>query len=377
MAAAMEVDEFPTLATASTTGQPQRRLTTLHPAKRPKPNDAGDNQESHLPEKALVQVAATMTQERRQAASQAEAPTQVSMRREERQDEGGSHVGHVLPTAATWLGAAEAERVADSDERGKQAKHSARNVSGDDETEDDAASAVSWASVEETTVGESCLEQGRCDGKENQEDRVEACKGPQRERRLSLKAQSGQETSASTCSECCNKKGDEDDARHGREALQFAGDKTPQQPRRTAHVQEGIRRRRSAKPHRTVQSQPVATAIRTWATTWRRDAAAWLGGKPTWRRGDEAEPRENDGRRAEGAEGSSIVRLVGARPSGPGAHTETEKKRTQRSTKKVRRDVAGHRRYLTPGSEHEEATSKQRSSQQSATGDVDTDSDSY
>ncbi|KAL3216426.1 hypothetical protein MRX96_033070 [Rhipicephalus microplus] len=99
------------------------------------------------------------------------------MRREERQEEGGSHVGHVLPAVPSQVAAAEAERVAYSGEGENRAEHSARSVSGDDETEDDAASAVNWASVEELAVGESCLEQGRCDGKENQEDHLAARKG--------------------------------------------------------------------------------------------------------------------------------------------------------------------------------------------------------
>ncbi|KAH8030554.1 hypothetical protein HPB51_008674 [Rhipicephalus microplus] len=207
------------------------------------------------------------------------------MRREERQEEGGSHVGHVLPAVPSQVAAAEAERVADSGEGEKRAEHSARSVSGNDETEDDAASAVNWASVEEMAVGESCLEQGRCDGKENQEDHLAERKGPHGERRLSLKAKSEQETSAATCSERWNKKGDEDDARHGREALQFTGDKTPSSP-----VEQHMSKKTSeGEVHRTVQSQLVATAVRTCATTWRRVAAARRGGKPTWPHGDEAE----------------------------------------------------------------------------------------
>ncbi|KAL3228388.1 hypothetical protein MRX96_048589 [Rhipicephalus microplus] len=428
MAAAIEVDEFPTLATASATGQPQRRLTTLRPAKRPKPNDAEDGNESHLPEKASAQVAAITSQEGRQAASQAEAPTQVSMCREERQEEGGSHIGHVLLAAPSQAAATEAERVADSGERGKQAEHSARSTSGDDETEDDAASAVSWASIEEMTVGESCLELGRCDGKKNQEDRVEARKGPQGVRRLSFKAQSGQETSAATCSEWWNKKGDKDDARHGHEALQFAGDKTPSSP-----VEQHMSKKTSGgegAPNHTEPSspswrqQPSEPASQHGDATQRRGreesqhgavgmkpsremAADVLEAQKAAASSDELEPgelvideraltheppnrtpqeafsmpagvgrgRNSWSRDPEAAHGS--IFSLSLRPSGPGAHTATDEKRTQHSTKKARRDVAGRRRDLTPESEHEEATSKQHSSQQSATGDVDTDSDFY
>ncbi|KAL3245345.1 hypothetical protein MRX96_018058 [Rhipicephalus microplus] len=200
MAAAMEGDEFPTLATASATRQSQRRLTTLRPPKRPKPNDAEDGQESHLPEKAPAQVAAITTQEGRQAASLAGTPTQVSMRPEERQEEGSSHIGHISPVAPSQAAAAEVERVVDSGERGNQA-----NIVQ-----------AAAASNEVAATGKK--------------SRRTACKGPQGEWRFSLKAKSGEETSTATCSEWWNMKGDEDDARHGREALQFAGDKTPSSP---------------------------------------------------------------------------------------------------------------------------------------------------
>ncbi|KAL3246418.1 hypothetical protein MRX96_017880 [Rhipicephalus microplus] len=113
MAAAMEEDEFPTLATASATEQPQRRLTTLRPAKRQKPNDAEDGLESHIPEKTQAQEASITMQEGRPAASPVEAPTKVSMRLEERQEEEGSQV---LPATPSSAAAAEAERVADSGE---------------------------------------------------------------------------------------------------------------------------------------------------------------------------------------------------------------------------------------------------------------------
>ncbi|KAL3220425.1 hypothetical protein MRX96_005422 [Rhipicephalus microplus] len=426
MVVAMEVDEFSTLATALATEQPQRRLTTLRPAKRQKPNDAEDGLESHIPEKTQAQEASITMQEGRQAASQVEAPTKVCMRLEEPQEEEGSQV---LPATPSYAAAAEAERVADSGEGEKRAEHSARSASGDDETEDDAASAVSSVSVEEMAVEESCLERGHCDGKDNQEDRLAVRKGSQGGRRLSLKAKTEQVTSAATCSEWWNKQDDDDDVRHG-EVLQSAVGKTPQQPRRTANVQEGVRRRR-AQAHRTVQSQPAATAVRTRTATdgasqrcgreesqhgavgmkpnreGKMTAADELEGQTGAASSDELEPgeliideraatpeppnhtlqkafsmpagvgrgRNSRSRDPETAHGSILSHSL--RPSGPGAHTETNEKRTRRSTKKARRDVAGRRRDSTPGSEHEEVKSKQRSSQQPATGDVDTDSDFY
>ncbi|KAL3222884.1 hypothetical protein MRX96_028315 [Rhipicephalus microplus] len=52
-----------------------------------------------------------------------------------------------------------------------------------------------WVSVEEMAVGESCLERGRCDGKDNQEDRLAARKGPQGGRRPHAQASSQQRSS--------------------------------------------------------------------------------------------------------------------------------------------------------------------------------------
>ncbi|KAL3210155.1 hypothetical protein MRX96_052257 [Rhipicephalus microplus] len=160
----------------------------------------------------------------------------------------------------------------------------------DDEAEDNAASAVSWASVEEMGVGESCLKRGRCDGKENQENRVNERRGPQGEWRLSLKAKSGQETSAPTCSEWWNKKGDDNDVRHGREVLQSAVDKTPgasskgKCPRR--HQEEKMRRNT---PNRPVPGSGNSCSNPRHNMTAR--AAARPGERPTWRRGKEGEPR--------------------------------------------------------------------------------------
>ncbi|KAL3216427.1 hypothetical protein MRX96_033071 [Rhipicephalus microplus] len=85
--------------------------------------------------------------------------------------------------------------------------------------------------------------------------------------------------------------------------------------------------------------------------------------------------RNSRSRDPEAAHGGILS--LSLRPSGLGAHTQTDEKRTQRSSKKARCDVAGRQRDSAPGSKHEEATSKQRSSQQLATSDVDTDSDFY
>ncbi|KAH7957934.1 hypothetical protein HPB51_028082 [Rhipicephalus microplus] len=364
-------------------------------------------------------------QEGRQAASQVEAPTKVSMRLEERQEEEGSKV---LPATPSYAAAAEAERVTDSGEGEKRAAHSARSASGDDETEDDTASTVSWVSVEEMAVGESCLERGHCDGKDNQGDRLVARKAPQGGRRLSLTAKTEQVTSAATCSEWWNEKGDDDDVRHG-EVLQSAVGKTPsspaeQQTSKKASGEGAPKRTEPSSPSR--RQQPSEPAPQHGGASQRRGreesqhgavgmrpnregkmAADELEGQTGAASSDELEPgelvideraatpeplnrtpkkafsmpagvgrgRNSRSRNPEATHGSILSPSL--RPSGPGAHTQTDEKRTQRSTKKARRDVAGRRRDSTPGSEHEEVKSKQRSSQLPATGDVDTDSDFY
>ncbi|KAH8022731.1 hypothetical protein HPB51_002765 [Rhipicephalus microplus] len=279
MVVAMEVDEFSTLATALATEQPQRRLTTLRPAKRQKPNDAEDGLESHIPEKTQAQEASITMQEGRQAASQVEAPTKVCMRLEEPQEEEGSQV---LPATPSYAAAAEAERVADSGEGEKRAEHSARSASGDDETEDDAASAVSSVSVEEMAVEESCLERGHCDGKDNQEDRLAVRKGSQGGRRLSLKAKTEQVTSAATCSEWWNKQDDDDDVRHG-EVLQSAVGKTPsslaeQQTSKKASGEGAPKRTEPSSPSRRQQPSepaPQQTARRSGVAGRKANMVPW------------------------------------------------------------------------------------------------------
>ncbi|KAL3197687.1 hypothetical protein MRX96_014606 [Rhipicephalus microplus] len=375
---------------------------------RPKPNDAEDGSESrsgsesYIPGKTQAQEASITMQEGRPAASPVEAPTKVSMRPEERQEEEGSQVSPVTPSSAA---AAAAERVTDSGEGEKRTEHSARSGSGNDETEDDAASALSWVSVEEMAVGESCLERGRCDGKDNQEDRLAARQGSPGRRRLSLTAKTEQVTSAATRSEWWNKKGDDDDGRHG-EVLQSAVGKTPsspveQQKSKKATGEGAPMRTESSSPSRRqqssepapqhggasqqrghVESQHGAVGMKP-NREGKMAAADELEGQTGAASSDELEPGElvsaaggnSRSRDPETARGSILS--LSLRPSGPGAHTETDEKRPRRSTKKARRDVAGRRKDSTPGSEHEEVKSKQRSSQQSATGDIDTDSDFY
>ncbi|KAH7961485.1 hypothetical protein HPB52_009366 [Rhipicephalus sanguineus] len=173
MAAAMDVDEFPTLGKAPATGQTQRRSTTLRPPKRPKPSDAEDWPEPHeTPEKTPAQATAITALEGQAGDRQADVQTPASMRR----------------------------------------------------GEDDTASAVSWASVEDAVAGESDLGGGQGDGKE---DRPEAGKGSQGERRLNLKGKTGPAASAAARGAWWNKKEDDDDAPHSCEVLQHVNDKYP------------------------------------------------------------------------------------------------------------------------------------------------------
>ncbi|KAH7961486.1 hypothetical protein HPB52_009367 [Rhipicephalus sanguineus] len=60
-----------------------------------------------------------------------------------------------------------------------------------------------------------------------------------------------------------------------------------------------------------------------------------------------------------------------------GTDTQPGEKRPQWSTKKARGDVTGRLRERTSGSEHEEATTKQRPSKQPVAYEMDTDSDFY
>ncbi|KAH7962121.1 hypothetical protein HPB52_020423 [Rhipicephalus sanguineus] len=84
--------------------------------------------------------------------------------------------------------------------------------------------------------------------------------------------------------------------------------------------------------------------------------------------------RNSRSRDSEAAHGGTLFQSL--RPSGPGAD-KADGGRPQRSVKKVRRDAAGRLRSRTSGSEHEEATSKQRPSQRPAADDMDTDSDLF
>ncbi|KAH7939724.1 hypothetical protein HPB52_016471 [Rhipicephalus sanguineus] len=432
MAAAMDVDEFPALGTATAAGQTQRRLTTLRPAKRPKPNEDGSEPQV-IPEKTLAQAAAITAPTapaQQQEGRQTDAPTPASMRSGEGQEEKGSH-GHAEPNQAA--AATEAERAADSGEGEKRGVHGARSASGgDDEGEDDAASAVSWASVDETAAEESCHEDGQGVGKE---DRPEARKGSQGERKLNLKERTGPAASTAAHSPWWNKTGD-DDVPRGREAPQPTNDqsvsgsveqeksrKAPgegdapkpteppissqKQPRPEPAPQHGGAAQHSSREGAQHGVQHGETGGKT--SRGEKTAAAVLeaqkpAGTPS---SDELEPGElvidehaptspespkhtqqqplsmpagvgrgryGRSRGSEAAHGGTLFQSL--RPSGPGAH-KADGGRPQRSVKKARRDAAGRLRSRTSGSEHEEATSKQRPSQRPAADDMDTDSDFF
>ncbi|KAH7939808.1 hypothetical protein HPB52_017674 [Rhipicephalus sanguineus] len=241
MAAAMDVDEFPALGTATAAGQTQRRMTTVRPAKRPKPNEDGPEPQV-IPEKTLAQAAAITAPTapaQQQEGRQTDAPTPASMRSGERQEEEGSH-GHAAPNhglrdngrAAGFSPAVQSPRspanktnVASrvrlprdgaltwdsggSGSRGR--KQSAQDCS-----------VLSWASVDETAAEESCHEDGQGVWKV---DRPEARKGSQGERKLSLKERTGPAASTAAHSPWWNKTGD-DDVPRGREAPQPTNDQS-------------------------------------------------------------------------------------------------------------------------------------------------------
>ncbi|KAH7982028.1 hypothetical protein HPB52_002677 [Rhipicephalus sanguineus] len=343
--------------------------------------------------------------------------THTSMRSDERQQGEGSHVE---PNQAVAAGM---ERAADSGEGGK---HGEDGASGDDEEEDDTAIAVSWASVEDTVAGESDLEGGQGDGKE---DRPETGKGSQGERRLSLKGKTGPTASAAARGAWWNTKGDDDDAPRSHEVLQHVNDKNPG----SSTERESPRRRQEAKMRRnTARPLPEPAPQYGGGSQQRcREGAQHgfqhgeAGGRPK-REGkmaagklearkaaatpssDELEPgelvidehattppdsphcnqqqtfpmpagvgrgRQNRSRDPEAAHGGN--RSQPLKPSSLGTDTQPGEKRPQRSTKKARRDVTGRLRGRTSGNEHEKATTKQRPSKQPVAHDIDTDSDFY
>ncbi|KAH7968173.1 hypothetical protein HPB52_006424 [Rhipicephalus sanguineus] len=361
-------------AHASVDWQTQRRLTTLRPAKRPKPNEDGSEPQA-IPEKTLAQAAATTAPTapaQQQEGRQTDAPTPASMRSGEGQEEKGSH-GHAEPNQAA--AATEAERAADSGEGEKRAltKRPPRRAAT-------------------RTVKAS----GR-------KDRPEARKGSQGERKLNLKERTGPAASTAAHSPWWNKTGD-DDVPRGREAPQPTNDHQ-KQPRPEPAPQHGGAAQHSSREG----AQHGVQHGETGGKTSRGEAAAVLEARNLQEHRRQTSlspgsslststhrhlqnPRNNTQQQpcrcrqasAEGGTaGAEALRpptveplFQSLRPSGPGAH-KADGGRPQRSVKKARRDAAGRLRSRTSGSEHEEATSKQRPSQRPAADDMDTDSDFF
>ncbi|KAL3213794.1 hypothetical protein MRX96_035285 [Rhipicephalus microplus] len=181
----MDIEEFPILDTAPATGQTQRRIITLRPVKRLNPNDAEERPEPPvIPEKEPAR--AITEPQAQQAGSQVDVLRLMSMRCDESMEEEGSHAE--LSQATT----AELKRAAASGEEGKHGENDARRASGDDEAEDDTASTVSWATVEDTGAVESGAEGVSGDGKN---DRPVTCKGSQAYRKRTLEGKSAPGTS--------------------------------------------------------------------------------------------------------------------------------------------------------------------------------------
>ncbi|KAH7957745.1 hypothetical protein HPB52_022542 [Rhipicephalus sanguineus] len=278
---------------------------------------------------------------------------------------------------------------------------------------------------------ESGVKGGPGDGKE---DRSAACKGSQGERKLGLKGKTGPASSTAAQSAWCNKKGDDDDATHGREVLQSANDKHPNssdEQEKSVKAPGGEDAPKQPKLSISSRQQPLPESAPQYGGASQqhgREGAQHgvqhdeAGGKSSREDGtaaveaqkttatsssDELEPgeliiderapkppdslrhtqqqplsmpagvgrgRNSRSRDSEAAHGGILSQSL--RPSGPGAH-KADGGRLQRSTKKVRRDVTVRLRGRTAGSEHEEATSKQHSSKKLVADDMDTDSDFF
>ncbi|KAH7934876.1 hypothetical protein HPB52_001700 [Rhipicephalus sanguineus] len=330
MAAAMDVDEFPTLGAAPAAGQTQCRLTTLHPAKRLKPNEDG-------PE-----------------------PNEQGVK------------------------------------RGR----------GDD----DSASAVTWASVDDMVVRESGVEEGPGDGKE---DRSAACKGSQGERKLGLKGKTGPQTVPRRKAPGGTRK----------ETMTTPNDKHPNssvEQEKSVKAPGGEDAPKQPKLSISSRQQPLSESASQYggATQQRDREGAQHGvqhgeaeGKPSRKdkmataaveaqktiatsSSDELEPCElvinERAPKLPDSMAHSVATVVDADRRRPRA--EQPKRRLRRrprrnslpvtqalgpGTKKVRRDVAGRLRGRTAGREHEQATSKQHPSKKPVADDMDTDSDIF
>ncbi|KAH6919760.1 hypothetical protein HPB50_029252 [Hyalomma asiaticum] len=146
MAEAREVDEFSVLRRMAATEHPQKRLTTLRRAKRPMPREAGHEREAgSIPAKASAQAAAMRCSDER---------------------------GHASPDGRAQATASETDA---SCSEGEEHELGHVSVSGG-ERDGDAASAASWATVDETAAEERCLERGRHD---RTGDSTTVTKGPQ------------------------------------------------------------------------------------------------------------------------------------------------------------------------------------------------------
>ncbi|KAH7982216.1 hypothetical protein HPB52_003446 [Rhipicephalus sanguineus] len=341
MAAAMDVDKFPALGTATAAGQTQRRMTTLRPAKRPKPNEDGPEPQV-IPEKTLAQAAAITAPAalaQQQEGRQTDAPTPANMRSGERQEEEGTH-GHAEPNQAA--AATEAERAADSGEGEKRVgpaltKRPLRR----------AATRTVKASGRKTA-------QRRAKGHRETESR--ALRG-------------GRAGSQYRCAQPLV----EQDKRR-RRAARPGGPAARKRPSEATAARAGAEQQ-----HRREEAQHGVQHGEAGGKTSRGEKTAVLeaqkpAGTPSSDEPGVGRGRNSRSRDSEAAHGGNLFQSL--RPSGPGAH-KADGGRPQRSVKKVRRDAAGRLRSRTSGSEHEEATSKQRPSQRPAADDMDTDSDFF
>ncbi|KAH7957741.1 hypothetical protein HPB52_022538 [Rhipicephalus sanguineus] len=295
--------------------------------------------------------------------------------------------------------AAETEWAADSGEEGE---HGARSANGD-EREDDDASAVSWASVEDTVTGESYLEGGevRPGASAAARNTWWDKKGDDAPRGRKVPPLTDKHPSSSTEQDKSEKAPGGEDAPKHKETPGSSRQQPPPEPaqqhggasqqRSWEEAQHGVQHGEArGKPNREEKLVADALAAQEAAATPSSDElepgelvhAPTSPDSPNYTQQQTPPMPAGVGRGwhsrsrvSEAAHGG--IRSQPRRLSSLCADTQSDGKRPQRSTKKARRDVAGRLRGRTSGSEHEEASAKQRASKQPATHDVNTDSDFF
>ncbi|KAH7972010.1 hypothetical protein HPB52_004998 [Rhipicephalus sanguineus] len=354
-AVAMDVEELRTLGAARAAGQKQRRLTSLRPAKRLKPSEYGP-QPNVIPEKRLAQATAITAPAEQQEARQADSQTLASMRvtavKRGRRGKAAMLSQTKLPLPLRQKGPQTAKR-----ER-RRRRHRVCSQLG---------------------------QRGRY--------------GSQGEREVRLKGKTGPAGSTAAQSVWCNKKGDEDDdASHGRDVLQSANDRHPNssvEQEKSVKAPGGEDTPKQPKLSISSRQQPLSFAAgrelnmasniakrersRAEKTRWRQ--LRWKPRKQRQhRRQTSLSPASSlltsahrNPQALRGTLSSNCCRCRLASAEGGTAEAATPRPPTAAFSPS--HSGPGRLRGRTAGSEHEEATSKQRPSKKPVADDMDTDSD--